>query len=486
MLKEIIEDFEKIEMRKVKRSELGLQLAKYQRELLNNDQSLVIFIDGFESSGRAEVIKDLIRELDPRYFKVDSSSMPTELDEQYTFLWRFMKKLPKKGSVVIFDRSIYFELFHNLKLKGKKLMKSLEDLKFFEQLLINDNTILCKFFLVQSKKMMQERVDALHHDNFRHFFIDDKDKIQLKHFDDYLEHFDEVLEKSSNSLSPWHIVDTDDIKEASRFVLMSTINMVKIHLEKEEKEPAVKLEPLTLTPLSDVDLSLEVSEEEYDQQIDDLQEEASDLLYTLYMKKLSGVVVFEGTDAAGKGGAIKRLTRAMDPRMFQVATTAAPTKEEITHHYLWRFYRDLPPKGHMTIFDRSWYGRVLVERIENLTPLYRTQQAYQEINDFERSLINSDMFVLKFLLVINKDEQKRRFTDRQTNPEKQYKITDEDWRNHEKFEQYEDIMNEMVERTSTDDAPWHLVSAQNKKHARIFVLKTFIKEVKQFLKEHDK
>lgn len=485
MLQEIIEDLREIDIPNIKRSELGEELAKFQRELLEKEQSLVIFIDGFESSGRANVIKDLIRELDPRYFKVDSSSMPSSHDGKYPFLWRFMSKMPKKGYVVIFDRSIYFEVFNDLTLKGKKLKRAVNDLLFFEQLLQKDNTILCKYFLVQSQETMKERVEKLHNDKFRHFFVDDKDIYQLKHYDEYLEHFDKVLEKTSTTLSPWHVVVTDEIKEASRFVLISTLNMIKIHFEKENVIPKVQLEPIETKPISEVDLSLTITDEEYDDVLDDLQEEASELLYEMYFRKLSGVVVFEGTDAAGKGGAIKRLTRMMDPRMVQVATTAAPTKEEISRHYLWRFYRDLPPQGHLTIFDRSWYGRVMVERLEGFTPLYRTLQAYEEINAFEKSLAKSDMFVLKFLIVIDKDEQYKRFIDRQQNPDKSHKLTDEDWRNHEKFYEYEDVMNEMVVRTDTKHGPWILVSGQNKKHARIQVLKTFNRYVREFLDSHD-
>lgn len=485
MLKSIIKELKDLDMPYVKRSELGFELSKYQRELLDKGQSLVIFIDGLESSGRAEVIKDLIREMDPRYFKVDSSSLPSSVDQKYPFLWRFMQKMPKKGYVVIFDRSIYFEVFHNLKLKGKQLRKAIDDLLFFEQLLLNDNTILCKYFLVQSKNMMKQRVDKLHNDKFRHFFVDDKDMVQLSHYDEYLDHFDEVLKLSSTALAPWQIVLTDNIKEASRFVLMSTLNLVKINFEKEIVTPQVNLKPIQTNPLQELDLTATISDEQYNEEMSALQKEASELLYQLYQKGLSGVVVFEGTDAAGKGGAIKRLTREMDPRMFQVSTTAAPTKEEISHHYLWRFYRELPPKGHLTIFDRSWYGRVLVEPIEHLTPFHLTQQAYKEIRDFEKSLVRSDMFVLKFLIVIDKEEQKRRFEDRQNNPDKAYKLTDEDWRNHEKFEQYDEAMDEMVVRTHRNRAPWVLISGQNKRYARHQVLKVFIQHVSEFLAKYD-
>lgn len=485
MLKDYLKKYKDISIDKLKRSEMGVELAALQRQLQEKKQSVVIFLDGFESSGRATIIKDLIRELDPRHFKVDSSSLSTPEDKQYPFLWRFFRRLPMNGNVVIFDRSIYFEVLQDLKLKGKKLDKVLRDLKLFEELLLNDNTILIKYFLIQSKEVMKERVKELQEDKKRHFFVDDKDLHQLKKYDEYLDHFNEVIEKTDTRLSPWNIVVTDHIKNASRLVLGSTINLIKIHFEKEQLEPVVGLEPITEKPVTDLDLSKKISDEDYDEQLDKLQEEASDILYEFYDRKLACSLVFEGTDAAGKGGSIKRLTRLMDPRMFQVATVSAPTKEEINRHYLWRFYRELPRKGHLTIFDRSWYGRVMVERLEKFTPLYRTQQAYDEINRFEKTLVDDDMLVLKFLLVIDKDEQRKRFEDRQNTPEKQHKLTDEDWRNHEKFEAYQEVMDEMIVRTNTNYAPWFVISSQQKKYARIEVLKHFIKEARDFLNKHD-
>lgn len=483
MIKEAIKQQKELILDEVKRSDLGKQLASFQRELLLRNQSLVILVDGFESSGKSSVIKDLIRELDPRYFEVKTFEDPSDEEHQYPFLRRFMSKFPKLGHITVFDRSFYYTVLSNYKIEDEELQLKIDDIRFIEDLLLNDNTILIKYFLVQSEKKMEKRVKELKADPFRHFFIDKEDEHQLKNYDKYLKHFNKVLEMSNTDKAPWHIVYTDNISEASRYVLMATNNFVKVNFQTEFKEPQLNLVHNNFKPLSGLDLSKTLSEKEYDEEIDKLQEEASDLLYTLYQEKKSGVIVFEGTDASGKGGAIKRLTRLFDPRIYHVSTTAAPTKEEITHNYLWRFYRELPPKGHLTIFDRSWYGRVMVERIEGFTPLYRTQQAYEEINEFEYSLITDDMFVLKFLIVIDKDTQYNRFMDRKNNPDKDYKLTDEDWRNREKFDDYVDAMNEMVNRTSTSYAPWFLIAGTDKKSARIEVLKIFNSHVKEFLKK---
>ena len=481
MIKEAIKQQKELVLDDVKRSDLGKQLASFQRELIQRNQSLVILVDGFESSGKATVIKDLIRELDPRYFEVKTFEDPSDEERQYPFLRRFMSKFPKLGNITVFDRSFYYTVLSNYKIKSEELQIKIDDIRFIEDLLLNDNTILIKYFLVQSEKKMEKRVKELKADPYRHFFVDKEDEHQLKHYNKYLKHFNKVIQMSNTDKAPWHIVYTDNIREASRYVLMATNNFVKVNFQTEFKEPHIQLVHNNFEPLSDIDLTKVITDKEYDEQIEKLQEEASDLLYTLYQNKKSGVIVFEGTDAAGKGGAIQRLTRLFDPRIYHVSTTAAPTKEEITHNYLWRFYRELPPKGHLTIFDRSWYGRVMVEKIEGFTPLYRTQQAYEEINEFEYSLTTDDMFVLKFLIVIDKETQYNRFMDRKNNPDKEHKLTDEDWRNREKFDEYVDAMNDMVNWTSTSYAPWYLIAGTDKKSARIEVLKIFIKHVKDFL-----
>lgn len=481
MLKEFMESMSNLEVDNEKRSELGKLLAKKQRQLAQDKSSLVILLDGFESSGRALIIKDLIRELDPRYLNVLSFDVANKNEKRYPFLRRFAIDLPQIGSITIYDRSFYYELFNDLKIRDKDLEKKVNDLAFFENLLLQDNTVVVKFFLVQSKKTMKKRVKQLEENPDLHFFVDHQDALQLQEYNKYLSHFERVLNLSTNVKCPWHLVMTDDLKAASRFVLMSVNNMLDIHFQRDRSEPNIYLPPLMRFPVSNVDLTPYLVEEEYNQKLEDLQRKASELVYKMYSRHKRAIIVFEGTDAAGKGGAIKRLMRYMDPRMVRVATTAAPSKEELYHHYLWRFYKTLPASGHITIYDRSWYGRVMVERLEQFTPLYRTQQAYQEINDFEKSLADQDTLVIKFLICISKEEQYLRFMARQNNPEKSYKLTDEDWRNHDKYADYVKVMDEMVERTDKAYAPWILISGTDKRYARVKVLEEFINAASKLL-----
>ncbi len=476
MLHQIIEAKDTIEKIHDKRSDMGEQLAYVHRQLQELGKPILIIMDGFESSGRSALIKDLVKELDPRYYEVNSFSTTSEADTTYPYLRQYMGQYPRRGQIIVLDRSYYHELLMNRKMSDEELEFYLEDIRYFEQLMINDEIVFLKFFVVQSKEKMKERVDELRNYPFRHVFVDEKDLAQLKRYDKYLKHFERVLARSQIEASPWQIIVSDDEKNAGRMVLKKALEAMSVALIPKEP-PVVHLEPVNDRPLDTIDLSESISEDEYDRIIRSLQHQAMDMLYALYEHKVSGVVVFEGTDAAGKGGAIKRLTRRMDPRLFNVSTTAAPTKEEIGFHYLWRFYKTLPTAGHITIYDRSWYGRLMVEKIEHLTPEHRTDQAYEEINGFEKSLIHDGLFVFKYLIIIDKEEQLARFKQRQEDPMKTYKITDEDWRNREKFEEYEDKMNDMVSRTSTDYAPWILISGQDKKAARIKVLEHFIQHV---------
>jgi AMP-polyphosphate phosphotransferase len=203
-------------------------------------------------------------------------------------------------------------------------------------------------------------------------------------------------------------------------------------------------------------------------------------------KYMSVIMVVEGNDAAGKGGCIRRVTGALDARMYQVIPIAAPSEEERAQPYLWRFWRHLPRKGRVTIFDRSWYGRVLVERVEGYCSEADWMRAYSEINDFEAQMVRHHLLVIKFWLTITKDEQLQRFEAREKTGFKRFKITEEDWRNREKWEEYEMAVCDMVDRTSTKLAPWTLVEANNKYFARIKVLKTLCEQIEaklQYLQE---
>lgn len=486
MLKDFDFDKKDTTLAGAKRSELGSELAALQRKLVNSDSSMLIIVDGWESSGKGHVLKDLTRELDPRYFEVSVFDDAMDDNTDHPFLWRFARDLPGKGRIAFFDRSFYSELMNDLKVDNERLEHLLTHISFLERMLDADNTIVLKLFLHHSEKTMEKRIEKLKDDPYREFLITKDDEKQLKKYDKYLKHFDKILEMTNFESSPWHVISTEDLKDASREALSIAKSTLGSHLEQTAQQPPVPIRSgLKAMPLDRIDLKAAISEKEYEAQLEKLQEEAGKLGYEMWLKKIPCVLVFEGTDAAGKGGSISRLTRLIDPRSYDVATTAAPTENESRYNYLWRFYQTFPIKGKMTIYDRSWYGRVLVERVEGFTAEHRWAAAYEEINEMEHNLIHDGLLIIKFLIVIDKEEQKQRFKDRENDPEKNYKLTDEDWRNHEKFDQYEEAMNEMVARTDTKDAPWIIVAGNQKEYARIKVLKEFISRARAFIDSHE-
>jgi polyphosphate kinase 2 (PPK2 family) len=226
--------------------------------------------------------------------------------------------------------------------------------------------------------------------------------------------------------------------------------------------------------LSTIDLSLSLEQEEYDRLLIKYQVALHALAYQVYLQQRPVVIAFEGWDAAGKGGAIRRITEKIDPRGFVVYPIAAPKGDDATHHYLWRFWRRLPEAGQIAIFDRSWYGRVMVERIEGFCSEADWKRAYREINYYERQLVDFGTIVFKFWLHISKEEQLSRFTSRKDDKLRAWKLTDEDWRNREKWPQYEEAVNELLLKTSTMLAPWTIVEGDSKLYARIKILKTLV------------
>ncbi|WP_343757116.1 phosphate:AMP phosphotransferase [Alkalibacterium iburiense] len=474
----------KKELSDTKRSDLGEQFAALHRELMETDKSMLVIVDGWESSGKGYLLKDLTRELDPKHYEVSVFEESSKDESQHPYLYRFFVKSPKRGQIVFFDRSFYYDLFNNPSLDEEKLKHYIEDVSFIEKALTQDDTLVLKFFLHQSKNEMKKNITRLEKDDYRHVRLNEKDYNQLDNYSAYYKHFKKILNQTNYHLSPWHILYVEGKKDTSRQVLQLCLDELDTFLKKDVSRFDPQLPEHSESkdkPLDQVDLSLSISDKDYDKELDDLQKRAGDLLYQVYIEKKAIVVVYEGTDAAGKGGNIERLTRLMDPRGYDVATTAAPTQEEKDRHYLWRFYRDFPTDGRMTIFDRSWYGRVLVERIEELTPSYRWKEAYDEINQMEHNLNHQGYLVLKYLIIIDKEEQLKRFEARAEDPMKQHKLTDEDWRNHEQFDAYKEAMNEMVHYTSTNHTPWKIISGTSKKYARIAVLKDFIESISDYL-----
>lgn len=465
-------------------SELGEQLGAIQRLVKSLDIPVLIIVDGWESSGKGFIIKDLIRELDPRSFKVSDFENSSEEEKARPFLWRFWRKLPKRGNISIFDRSFYYKTMNHLEINPTELKQNVEDFISMEKKLLDDDMIIVKFFLHEREKTQRKRIDQLKNDKFRSFFVTHRDIDQNSNYKSYLKHFDSVLKLSDLPFSGWNVVSTEDLEAASKYVIGTTIQKINSEInrinEKNKKLTDDKTaEKLETTPLDFVDLNISLGENEYKEKIKKLQDEAKNVAYELYNRRIPCVLVFEGMDAAGKGGAIKRLTSLIDPRIYEVIPIAAPDETEKQYHYLWRFIRNMPAKGRMTIFDRSWYGRVLVERIEGLASVTEWTRAYGEINNMEKQLGNFGTLVLKFFLYIDKDEQLQRFQHREENADKLYKITEEDWRNREKWDSYIDAMNEMLVRTNTTYAPWIVISGQDKKYARVKVLQEFIKYGKE-------
>ena len=371
-----------------------------------------------------------------------------------------------------------------------KLGDAYQDILSFEKQLCDDGTVIMKFFLYIDKDEQKKRFKKLEGSKETSWRVTEEDWNRNKDFDRYLKMNEEMLEKTDTDYAPWVIIEAVD-KDYAALKIVSTV-MDRLEYELEHRRPedgkqAQRQESKTRERfkngvLSGIDLSKSLTEEEYKTRLKKLQKRLAELHSELYRLRIPVVIGFEGWDAGGKGGAIKRLTSNLDPRGYRVNPTAAPNDIEKVHHYLWRFWNSVPKAGHIAIFDRTWYGRVMVERIEGFCSEAEWRRAYQEINEMESHMANAGAVVLKFWLHIDKDEQERRFKERQANPAKQWKITDEDWRNREKWDQYEEAVNEMLIRTSTTYAPWIVVEGNDKRYARVKVLQTVVDALEKKVK----
>lgn len=480
----------KMKFQNFKRSELAERLGRLSRICNDLDIPILIIVDGWESSGRGFVIKDLCREFAAKNFDVDVFDKDESYDDKFPFIRKFWINVPQKGKIKIFDRSFYYKIFEKKNLSDKKIQERIDSIKSIEKALFDDQTIILKFFLNIDKKEQKKRIEKLE-DSFKEdFYMDGLDFDQQKNYKDYEKHFKKTLKATDFPYARWEIVDSNDKKAASKEVLGLAIDrisqgMERIIRQREENENEKRGYISTSNILQNIDLSKSISDKEYNEKKEKLQDEVAKIMYKYYQKGISQVLVFEGVDAAGKDGAIERLIKEVDPRLYKVHGISAPSKEELSRNYLWRFFTKLPKDGYIGIFSRSWYGRVMVERVEGFAKTNEWDRAYGEILDMEKQIYDHGSLVLKFFVTIDKDEQLKRFKDRQRNPDKQYKITDEDWRNREKWDQYIDAMNEMLERTNSNYAPWIIVEGNCKKYARIKVMEEYIKACKNHLKKLD-
>ena len=409
-------------------------------------------------------------------------------------MWQFWTQIPAKGRIAIFDRSWYHivqeDRFDGVT-KANDLQGAYQDILSFEKQLSDDGMVIIKLFLHISQEEQKKRFKKLTDSKETAWRVSKHGWKRNKEYDQYLQINEEMLENTDTEYAPWTIIEATDKDYAAMKILTTVTTRLAYELERRKEKAASKTESQTVRPserfhngvLSGVDLTKSLTREEYKKELSKLQKKLDTLHSDLYRLRIPVVLGFEGWDAGGKGGAIKRLTSHLDPRGYQVNPTASPNDIEKVHHYLWRFWNNMPKAGHVAIFDRTWYGRVMVERIEGFCTEAEWKRAYQEINEMESHLANFGAVVLKFWLHIDKDEQERRFKERMETPAKQWKITDEDWRNREKWDQYEAAVDEMLVRTSTTYAPWIVVEGNSKYYARVKVLRTVVDALEKKIEE---
>ncbi|MCE1183426.1 MAG: polyphosphate:AMP phosphotransferase [Rhodocyclales bacterium] len=493
--------FESAELgHKIDKQTFKAEVPKLRAELLDVQYDViqkksfpvVILISGVDGSGKGETINLLYSWMDPRHISTLAFSAPSDEERERPYMWRYWRALPPKGKVGIFAGSWYSQPIADRIAGGMRrseLDRHLDDINRFEAMLVNEGALVLKFWFHLSKEGQKTRLKALEKDPHTAWRVTKQSYERLKTYDKLQDVAGHVLRVTNTAHAPWIIVEGTDDAYRSLTVGRIVRDAMKRRLAQEERARVPVAPPIVhaidqKNVLSELDLTQRLEKKTYEAQLAKYQSRLSELVRDpRFHGKRSLVVVFEGSDAAGKGGSIRRVAAAVDAREYQIIPIAAPTEEERAQPYLWRFWRHLPRTGRLAIFDRSWYGRVLVERVEGFCEEADWLRAYAEINDFEHQLVEAGAIVVKFWLQISADEQLRRFQERQDTEFKRFKITDEDWRNREKWDDYVSAVCDMVDRTSTGLAPWTLVEANDKNFARVKVLKTICERLEQAIKE---
>lgn len=458
------------------------ELANLQHRMKDAGLPVIVLFEGWDSSGKGSMIASMIQTLDPRFFKVYTTTDPTPEEQRFPFLWRHWYRTPERGKMAIFDESWYPEVSRARiedGLSTEDAYSRMDSINTFERQLAQDGYLIIKFFLHISAKEQARRHARLLSDKNTRWRVSERDKFRNKHYKEYYRVYDEMLEKTNTVFAPWHVISAMERRSAMNDIYQIIVDSIRSALEEKkmivpsEYHSQVHNFHLVKQPkLEDVPLYRRLEDSAYRDMLRKEQKKLSKLHNIIYREKIPVVIAYEGWDAAGKGGNIKRLTAALDPRGYEVVPIASPTPIDKAHQHLWRFWQNLPESGHITVFDRTWYGRVMVERLEGFCSEEEWKRAYQELNEFEYELEKWGAILIKFWLHIDSDEQLRRFTERQNTPEKQWKITDEDWRNRKKWDQYEVAVNDMVRLTSTEYAPWTIIESQDKKFGRIKAIQT--------------
>jgi polyphosphate:AMP phosphotransferase len=462
-------------------------LLAAQERLAESDFALVIVIAGAEGAGKGETVNTLVEWLDARGIEAHGLGAPTPEETARPPLYRFWRRLPPHGQIGIFFGSWYTQpiVDHVFgKLDDADLDRELDRIVDFERMLDDENVVVLKFWLHVSKARQRKVFRKLEKNPDTAWRVTPRDWEYHETYDEFVETSARALRRTDTGHAPWYVVGARN----RRYRQLSVGRLLLETLERRldaPPPPPTEPEPLPVPPavnvINSLDLELRLDREEYAERMRAAQGRLGRLARRLTASERSAVLVFEGSDAAGKGGCIRRVVQALDARFHRVVAIAAPSDEERVRPYLWRFWRHLPGRGQFALFDRSWYGRVLVERIEGFCAPEAWRRAFSEINAFEEQLAEADILVFKFWLAISPEEQLQRFQERERTGYKRYKLTPEDWRNRDRWLAYEAAACEMVRRTSTEIAPWTLVPAEDKLYARVMVLETLGARLEQVL-----
>ncbi len=468
---------------------LRAELMAQQQKLMSAKLPVIVLIEGWAAAGKGSLIKELISEIDPRFYRVESPVVIHESEERYPFLYQYFKSIPENGKITFLDSGWMENVvrkFLRHEITREEYRRRLRQVSEFERQLKDSGYLILKIFLHIDKDEQFDRLRTLTEAPETEWRVTEEDLWQHKEYKRFKETYDEFMKKTGET-AQWHILDGSRRKTAVRDSMKLLVEEINSGLDsgRYKGKPFEEEFPLKKMPkLSEVDLSSHIEDEEYKSELKRLQARLSELHNIIYRKKIPVILCYEGWDAAGKGGNIRRVAYPLDPRGFDVNPIASPLPHELNRQYLWRFWTRLPRTGHICIFDRTWYGRVMVERLEGFCSENDWKRAYNEINEFERMLTDWGAVVLKFWIHIDKETQLARFTERQNTPEKQWKITDEDWRNREKWDQYEIAVDEMLQKTSTKNAPWYIIESNDKKYARIRTLKIIVKALEKACDDH--
>ncbi len=452
--------------------------------------SVIILVGGVDGAGKSETVNLLNEWMDPRFIQVHAMAEHSDEERQHPAMWRYWRALPPKGKIGMFFDSWYAAPIAQRalgKIKAAHLNRRIAAINHFETMLTNEGALIIKLWFHLAKNAQKKRLKALQKNPQTRWRVTELEGDRYRQYNAFRKVSEQTLRATSSAQAPWRVIEGTDARYRGLTAGKIVLEAMRKRLDHIAEAIAADAPPLQaaidhLDLFDKLDMTQRLSDKKFAAECEKYQGKLNLLTRDERFAKLSVIAVFEGSDAAGKGSAIRRIAGALDVRHYRIVPIAAPTEEERAQPYLWRFWRHIPRTGRLAIFDRSWYGRVLVERVEKFCSEAAWMRAYGEINDFEEQLVENNAVLIKFWLTISKDEQLRRFKEREKIGFKRYKITPDDWRNREQWDEYQTAVCDMVDRTSTASAPWIIVAANDKNFARIKILKSLCQHIEAAMK----